>query len=45
MFDISEIEDSPKTINILLTGETGVGKSTFINSFANYIRTSNFEEA
>lgn len=31
-----QIEDSPD-INILLLGSTGVGKSTFINSIANYL--------
>lgn len=32
-------------INILLLGETGVGKSTFINSFANYIKHESFDDA
>lgn len=32
-------------INILLLGETGVGKSTFINSFANYLSIKYFEDA
>ena len=27
-----------KTINILLLGQTGCGKSTFINSFQNYMK-------
>ncbi|CAG9769511.1 unnamed protein product [Ceutorhynchus assimilis] len=35
--------DTPKEINILLLGESGVGKSTFINSFANYMKHENFE--
>ncbi|XP_066260920.1 uncharacterized protein [Euwallacea similis] len=30
-------------INVLLLGESGVGKSTFINSFANYMKHRNFE--
>ncbi|XP_063922508.1 uncharacterized protein LOC135136942 [Zophobas morio] len=45
MFNLAAVEDTPNTVNILLMGETGVGKSTFVNSFANYIRTDDFEKA
>lgn len=31
--------------NILLLGESGVGKSTFINAFVNYISFKDFETA
>uniref|UniRef100_A0AC34FBA8 G domain-containing protein n=1 Tax=Panagrolaimus sp. ES5 TaxID=591445 RepID=A0AC34FBA8_9BILA len=39
------IPGAKKTFNVLLLGEVGVGKSTWINSFANYTSFDSFEDA
>ncbi|CAF1147706.1 unnamed protein product [Rotaria sordida] len=40
-----ELPKSDKSINILLLGESGVGKSTFINAFVNYLKFDELKQA
>lgn len=44
-FSRRSIPSTENSINVLLLGESGVGKSTFINAFANYLSGDTFEQA
>ncbi|CAF4131542.1 unnamed protein product [Rotaria sordida] len=45
MLKVNKRCPSEQEINILLLGQTGVGKTTFINSLANYLVNDIFDEA
>ncbi|KRT78595.1 Ankyrin repeat-containing protein [Oryctes borbonicus] len=42
---VTSMTTKRKEYNVLLIGETGVGKSTFVNAFINYINFNSLDEA
>ncbi|RMD44596.1 hypothetical protein DV735_g495, partial [Chaetothyriales sp. CBS 134920] len=44
LLDLLQNLDAPSELNILILGSTGVGKSTFINAFVNYLSFASLDE-
>ncbi|RMZ89771.1 hypothetical protein DV736_g3019, partial [Chaetothyriales sp. CBS 134916] len=44
LLDLFQNLDAPSELNILILGSTGVGKSTFINAFVNYLTFASLDE-
>ena len=46
MLNLKElVKDEKEDVNILILGETGVGKSTWINGIANYAKHNTLQDA
>jgi hypothetical protein len=45
LYDLLSRLPDPPEVNILILGESGVGKSTFINAFINYLTFSSLDQA
>lgn len=45
LFKTGDITQEDDTINVVLVGQSRVGKSTFVNALANYLRFQTFAEA
>ncbi|RMZ79971.1 hypothetical protein DV738_g3080, partial [Chaetothyriales sp. CBS 135597] len=44
LLELLQTLDAPSELNILIIGSTGVGKSTFINAFVNYLSFASLDE-